>query len=47
MIDGPEGRKEYQVLEIFPFSSESKCMGIIVQYKESIIYYLKGADAVM
>eukprot|EP00826_Nyctotherus_ovalis_P009792 TRINITY_DN12590_c0_g1_i8.p1 TRINITY_DN12590_c0_g1~~TRINITY_DN12590_c0_g1_i8.p1 ORF type:complete len:410 (+),score=114.36 TRINITY_DN12590_c0_g1_i8:191-1420(+) len=37
---------EYAILKDFPFSSESKKMGIIVQQKKDgrIIYFLKGAE---
>lgn len=40
---------EYEILDNFPFSSESKRMGIIVRHKESgkIIFYVKGADVIM
>lgn len=39
----------YAILAIFPFSSESKRMGIIVREKCSgeIFFFIKGADAVM
>lgn len=39
----------FEILQNFPFSSESKRMGIIVRHKESdrIIFYVKGADVVM
>ncbi|XP_052816784.1 probable phospholipid-transporting ATPase IIB [Mya arenaria] len=39
----------YQILDIFPFTSESKRMGIIVKDEDSgeIVFYLKGADMVM
>ncbi|GAA6011603.1 hypothetical protein JCM10207_002676 [Rhodosporidiobolus poonsookiae] len=39
----------YDVLEIFPFTSESKRMGIIVRDRASgeITFYQKGADVVM
>eukprot|EP01133_Synstelium_polycarpum_P015140 gene15140-17919_t len=38
----------YEVLNIFPFTSETKRMGIIVRDSEGIItFYMKGADAVM
>ncbi|GAA5838969.1 hypothetical protein JCM11251_007842 [Rhodosporidiobolus azoricus] len=39
----------YDVLEIFPFTSESKRMGIIVRDRHSgeITFYQKGADVVM
>lgn len=39
--------QEYQVLYTFPFTSETKRMGIIVRYNEEVIFFLKGADAVM
>lgn len=40
---------KYQILQIFPFTSESKRMGIIVQdtVTGEITFYLKGADVVM
>ncbi|KAL7044217.1 hypothetical protein ACKWTF_001834 [Chironomus riparius] len=40
---------KYKILQIFPFTSESKRMGIIVQDTVSgeITFYLKGADVVM
>ena len=40
---------EYEILENFPFSSETKRMGIIVRNKESgeIVFYVKGAEVVM
>jgi phospholipid-translocating ATPase len=40
---------EYEILENFPFSSESKRMGIIVRDKETdiITLYVKGAEVVM
>jgi len=41
--------EEYDILENFPFSSETKRMGIIVKHRESqkIVFYLKGAETVM
>lgn len=41
--------ENYDIKIIFPFTSESKRMGIIVQNKLSnrIIFYLKGAENVM
>lgn len=41
--------EEYEVLNVFPFTSETKRMGIIVRNKEngSICFYMKGADTVM
>lgn len=49
-IGFPNGEMhEYQILNIFPFTSESKRMGIIVQEigTNEIVLYLKGADSVM
>ena len=42
-------REKYKILAIFPFSSETKSMGIIVQHVETerIIFYMKGADSVI
>ncbi|KAF8787826.1 putative phospholipid-transporting ATPase IIB like protein [Argiope bruennichi] len=39
----------YSILQIFPFTSETKRMGIIVKVKSSgdIIFFMKGADVVM
>lgn len=41
--------EEYKILANFPFSSERKRMGIIVQntVTNEIVFYLKGADIVM
>ncbi|KAL0084178.1 phospholipid-translocating P-type ATPase [Phycomyces blakesleeanus] len=40
---------EFEILNVFPFTSESKRMGIIIQDKQTqeIFFYQKGADAVM
>lgn len=40
---------EFEILETFPFTSESKRMGIILRNKmtQKIIFYIKGADVVM
>jgi len=40
---------EYEILEIFPFTSETKRMGIIVRNTKTrkITFYMKGADVVM
>lgn len=40
---------EYEILQIFPFTSETKRMGIILRDKQTndIVFYLKGADTVM
>jgi len=41
--------ESYKILACFPFSSETKRMGIILKHKESnrIIFFLKGAETVM
>lgn len=41
--------ERYDVLANFPFSSESKRMGIVLRHQETkrIIFYLKGAEVVM
>lgn len=41
--------EEYRVLANFPFSSESKRMGIIVRHEQSgkYIFYMKGAEVVV
>lgn len=41
--------ESYEVLVSFPFTSESKKMGILVKSKETgkIFYYLKGAEIVI
>ena len=41
--------ENYEVLANFPFSSETKRMGIVLKNRETqkIIFYLKGAETVM
>ncbi|CAD8137568.1 unnamed protein product [Paramecium pentaurelia] len=39
--------KKYEILYNFPFSSESKRMGILLKLENLYIFYLKGADAIM
>ena len=41
--------EEYEVLANFPFSSESKRMGIVLRHVATrrLIFYLKGAEVVM
>lgn len=49
-LRNPAGLTEsYEVLNIFPFTSESKRMGIIVKDNSSgaITFFMKGADSVM
>lgn len=43
------GNLKFQILQVFPFTSESKRMGIIVKDINTgeITFYLKGADVVM
>ncbi|XP_013148439.1 PREDICTED: probable phospholipid-transporting ATPase IIB [Papilio polytes] len=40
---------QFNILQVFPFTSESKMMGIIVQEENSgeITYYVKGADVAL
>jgi len=47
VLENPAGQEEaYDILANFPFSSESKRMGILVRHKSTgrIIFFLKGAD---
>ena len=39
----------YDILYTFPFSSETKRMGIVIRNRttEEITFYLKGADTIM
>jgi len=39
--------EELEILEVFPFTSESKRMGIIVRSDSDIWFYVKGAESVM
>lgn len=43
------GNSNYKILNMFPFTSETKRMGIIIKNNETdeIVFYLKGADSVM
>ncbi len=50
VIETPNNRREsYAILACFPFSSDTKRMGIILKHEETnrIMFYLKGADTVM
>lgn len=50
VIKNCEKNKEaFKILQIFPFTSASKRMGIILQHVQSnrILFYMKGADTVM
>ena len=49
-IEDPAGMEEnFQILAMFPFSSETKRMGILVRHQNTgrLIFYLKGADSIM
>ena len=49
VIKNPMGElEEYEILANFPFSSETKRMGIILRHQETskIILYLKVADSI-
>lgn len=39
--------REYEILNVFPFTSESKRMGIVVRDGEDYWFFEKGADTVM
>lgn len=41
--------QEFEILENFPFSSDTKRMGIVVRNKETsqLMFYLKGAEVVL
>ena len=49
LTDASDNLEEFEVLANFPFSSDTKRMGIILKNKKHghIIYYLKGAENVM
>ena len=49
LTDAADNSEEFEVLANFPFSSDTKRMGIILKNKKHghIIYYLKGAENVM
>lgn len=50
IIKGPFGDSEhFRILQIFPFTSASKRMGIVLQHVPTsrIIFFMKGADTVM
>lgn len=49
-LAGPDGAHiQYEILQTFPFTSESKRMGIILRELNTgqIVFYMKGADTVM
>ena len=48
-LNGSDIKLRYEILAIFPFTSDRKRMGILVRDMQSseITFYLKGADSVM
>mmetsp|Transcript_2936 Transcript_2936/g.2652 ORF Transcript_2936/g.2652 Transcript_2936/m.2652 type:complete len:715 (+) Transcript_2936:765-2909(+) len=46
VLNTPRGIEEYQILDIFPFTSDTKRMGIILRSETNgqITFYLKGAE---
>lgn len=48
-LNSTEQLFQYDILQLFPFTPETKRMGIIVRDKQTneIVFYLKGADTVM
>ena len=49
-LTGPDGSTlGYEILKMFPFTSETKRMGIILRDQSTgqIVFYMKGADTVM
>ena len=49
-LKNPTGAiEEYDILQCFPFSSDTKRMGIIMKHRQSgkIMFYVKGADVAM
>lgn len=46
---GTSAKETYEILENFPFSSDTKRMGIVLRHVETdtYIFYLKGAEVVM
>ncbi|EGR32551.1 phospholipid-translocating p-type flippase family protein, putative [Ichthyophthirius multifiliis] len=49
ILNANNTQETFLVLAIFPFTSETKSMGILLRHQPSskIIYYLKGADTIM
>jgi phospholipid-translocating ATPase len=49
ILNADNREEDYEILANFPFSSETKRMGILVKHLESgrLIFYLKGAEVVM
>lgn len=49
IVDAAGNEDNFEIIANFPFSSDSKRMGIVTKHLETnrIIFYLKGADTVM
>lgn len=49
IVNTAKDTEQYEILYNFPFSSETKRMGIILRHLASrrVIFYLKGADSIM
>jgi phospholipid-translocating ATPase len=49
ITNADDKEEDYEILANFPFSSETKRMGILVKHLESsrLIFYLKGAEVIM
>jgi len=49
VLNATDTPEDYEILANFPFSSETKRMGILVKHLETnrLIFYLKGAEVVM
>lgn len=49
IVNAAGDEEEYEILANFPFSSETKRMGIVMKHKptERLVFYLKGAETVM
>jgi phospholipid-translocating ATPase len=43
----PSGYLEFEILDIFPFRSETKRMGIILRERHDFYFFEKGADSIM
>ena len=43
-INIPEYRSSFEIIKKFPFNSKRKRMSIILNYKESLCLFIKGAS---
>lgn len=49
-LQNPNGDiEEYDILQNFPFKSETKRMGIVIKHRQTgkLMFYVKGADVAM